>query len=348
MILDERKEISRLDVSKVTEVLEKFPEQCEEAIRIGRKFSKGLRKGRPSRVFLCGMGGSGIVGDILAGAFPDRDIMPLKDYGIPGYVGKGDLLFAVSYSGNTEETLSAFKEAVGRECKIIAITSGGELERECAKLSIPCVKIPGGIKPRFSIGYLLFPAIVILEKLKFIGEQNLDLVLKNLRETRDEIGLNIPLEKNPAKKMATELLDTIPVVQGFGKYGPIAYRSRTQFNENSKVPSFSESFPELNHNSILGWDGGGGLSGNFSALLIRSEDESAQLRKRIEFTKKILKKRARSVIELWSDYPYELSRILSTMYVLDFVTVYLGLLRGKDPGEDSLLLKLKTILKRKG
>ena len=346
MTLDDEKTIEKIDLSKVVGVIDKFPEQCEEAIKMGSKFAKKLEIKKPERVSICGMGGSGIAGDILAGLFYNKDIRVFKGYELPKYIGKNDLIFIVSYSGNTEETLNIFREALERGCKIIAITSGGELEKQCVEHSLAYVKIPKGIKPRFSLGYLLFPIIVVLEKIKFLGKQNLDLVLKNLRETRDEIGLKRPTNENPAKRIATKLIDSIPVVQGFGIYEPIAYRARTQFNENSKIPAFSENFPELNHNSILGWEGGGYLTKNFLVLMIRDEKEGDRIRKRIEFTKKILKKSARSVMEIWSVYPHGLSRVLSTMYVLDFITVYLGILRNKDPGDDSLLLKLKTILKK--
>jgi glucose/mannose-6-phosphate isomerase len=190
------------------------------------------------------------------------------------------------------------------------------------------------------------PTLVILEKIKFIEKQNLELVVKNLKETREEIKIGTYTKDNPAKRIALKIMDTIPVVQGFGMYAPIAYRAKTQFNENAKIPSFSEIFPELNHNSLLGWQDGS-LGGNFSVIIIRDEKESEQMKRRIDFTKKTIKKSARNVIEIWSAYPYALSRVLSTMYVLDFVSVYLAFLRGKDPGEDTLLTTLKTILKSK-
>jgi len=343
MILDDPKEMEKIDLSKVSSSLEKFPEQCEEAIAIGSRFPRNPGMKKPEKILLCGMGGSGIAGDILSGIFPDKEMRVFKGYGLPKYVDGSYLVFIFSYSGDTEETLSSFREALRRGCRIIAITSGGELEKECAKHSLDCVKIPKGVKPRFALGYLLFPAIMILERLRFIDKQNLELVVKNLKETRDEIKISTPSKDNPAKRIALKLVGSVPVVQGFGIYEPIIYRARTQFNENSKLPSFSETFPELNHNSILGWEDS--LSKNFSVLIIRDSNESEKIRKRIEFTKSLLKKSARSVIEISSVYQYELSRVLSTMYVLDFATVYLGFLRGKDPGDDSLILKLKTILK---
>jgi glucose/mannose-6-phosphate isomerase len=275
------------------------------------------------------------------------EIKVIKGYGLPEYVTANDLVFVVSYSGDTEETVSTFREAARRGCRIIAVTSGGEIERECFKRGIECVRIPKGAKPRFALGYMLFPVITVLEKLKFVEKQNLDLVIKNLKETRDEIKTAIPMNDNLAKRIAFKLLDSVPVVHGFGIYEPVVYRARTQFNENSKVVSLSETYPELNHNSILGWEDGSSAR-NFSVIIIRDNSESEMMRKRIEFTKQLLKKSARSVIEVWSVYPYGLSRALSTMYVLDFVTVYLAFLRGKDPGDDSLISKLKTILKQEG
>ncbi len=344
MILDDAKEIERLDLSKVVASLERFPEQCEEAIQLGRKFAKKLEAPRPERVFICGMGGSGIAGDIVSGIFPERDIRVFKDYGLPGYVSSRDLVFVVSYSGDTEETLSSFREALKRGSRLIAITSGGELENECAKRGVACVQIPKGMKPRFAIGYLVLPIIIALEKMKFVEKQNLELVVKNLKETRDEIRVGTPAQDNPAKRIAMKLADSVPVIHGFGIYESVVYRTRTQFNENSKVIALSETYPELNHNSIIGWDGGGPTK-NFSVIIIRDNSESERIRKRIEFTKELLKKAARSVIEVWSVYPYGLSRVLSTMYVLDFASIYLGLLRGRDPGDDSIIAKLKTILK---
>jgi glucose/mannose-6-phosphate isomerase len=342
MIVDEPGAIEKLDLSKVVASLERFPEQCEEAIAMGRRFAAKIKK--PERVFVCGMGGSGVAGDILAGLFPDREIRVFKGYELPAYVMPEDVVFLLSYSGNTEETLSVFKAAVKRRCTAIAVTSGGELEKECAKHGVPLIKIPKGVKPRFALGYLLMPMMVILEKARFIEKQKLELVVKNLKETREEIKIATPAKDNPAKRIALRLIDSVPVVHGFGIYEPVAYRARTQFNENAKVPSFSETFPELNHNSILGWQDCS-LGRGFSVLMIRDNTESEKMRKRINFTKQLVKKAARSVIEVWSVYPYAISRVLSTMYVLDFATVYLGLLRGKDPGDDSLLAELKTILK---
>lgn len=347
MMLDSRKEMDVLDVSGVTESIQSFPEQCEEAVKIGKEFAGKSLKGKikkPEKVYFCGMGGSGIAGEMVRGFFPDKEVHVVKGYDLPAHAGRGDMVFVITYSGNTEETLSLFREAARRKCRIIGVTSGGKLEKECVEKGIDVVNVPGGLKPRFSLGYLFFTVIVILEKTGFLGKINYDLIIKNLKQTRDEIGLRCPSGKNHAKKMAKKLLGSVPIVQGFGKYGPVAYRAGTQFNENSKVPSFSENYPEMNHNSILGWDGGESLCKRFSVIMMRDQEEGSGITGRIEFTKELLSEKAGMVLEVKSDYPYELSRLLSTMYLLDFVSVYLALLRGKDPGDDSLIGKLKSIL----
>ena len=196
MILDELKQIERLDISKVVKEIENFPEQCEKAIEIGMEFAKGFKIKKPQRVFLSGMGGSGVAGDMLASLFPDKDIRVFKGYELPKYVKRGDLVFSLSYSGNTEETLSIFRDAFSRKCMIVSITSGGELEKQCVKHSLPYVKIPKGMKPRFAFGYIFFPVLAILEKTGFLGKQNMELVIKNLKETREEIGLKRQMSRS--------------------------------------------------------------------------------------------------------------------------------------------------------
>ncbi|MCD6591219.1 MAG: bifunctional phosphoglucose/phosphomannose isomerase [Candidatus Aenigmarchaeota archaeon] len=345
-MLDNVESMRKLDKFHVIDAIESFPEQCEEAIEMARQNSKNIKLKKPKSVAVCGMGGSGIAGDILAGLFPDRDIRVFKDYVLPNYVGKDYLVFIVSYSGNTEETISMFQQALKRRCKIIAISSGGEIERMAVENRIRHIKIPEGLPPRFAFAYLFFPLIVILAKLKFINKQNLDRIVKHLKETRDEITTSIPTKNNPAKRIALKLFGSVPIIQGFGKYSAVAYRAKSQFNENSKLPAFHEIYPEMNHNSILGWEHAESLTKSFGVVVLRDEHESEKIRKRIEFTKKVLKKSARCVVEIWSTYPLDISRVLSTMYVLDFVSVYLGLLRGEDPGENSLLTQLKNILKK--
>ncbi len=343
---DMMKEFDHLEVLKI---IEKFPEQCEKGMKIGEKFMKNRKIKKPKSVCVCGMGGSGITGDILGNLLPEKQITVVKDYSIPDYVDNKWLVFLVSYSGNTEETVSCYEQAAKKKLNVIGITSGGELAREMKKKRKPVVKIPSGIPPRYATGYLLFPLLVILKKIRFSGMKvNPKTVIKQLRETREEIKPDVPMKNNISKRIAYKIKNTIPLIQGTGNYSSVCYRARTQFNENSKIPAFSEVCPENNHNSILAFEYPTHLTRRFSVLLIRDEKESIQVRKRVEFTKSLLRKSCDSLTELWSFYPSVIARMLSIMYILDFVSVYLAFVYENDPGEYSLLLKLKKILKQKG
>jgi glucose/mannose-6-phosphate isomerase len=345
-IMNDIEGMKKLDKSNVMKTLESFPEQCEEAIRIGKEFAKKIRIKKPKGICICGMGASGISGDLLANLFSDQDIRVFKDYDLPKYINEDYLIFISTYSGGTEETLSMLKQAIKRKSDVIVISSSKDLKRELRK-DIPFIEIPKGFPPRFAFAYLFFPLLIILKKIKFLEiKEDFRKVVNHLKETREEIKPSVPLKQNIAKRIAFKLKNTIPIIQGFGEYNGIAYRAKTQFNENSKVPSFSEFYPELNHNSILGWEESNHLTKRFSVILIRDENEGEKIRKRIEFTKKILRESVDNITELWSFYPLRLSRILSIMYILDFVSIYLGFIYRKDPGEYSLLLKLKDILKR--
>jgi glucose/mannose-6-phosphate isomerase len=349
MILDEVERMRRLDKLGVTGMIEKFPEMCEKGMIIGEQFCRRLKMRKPRKIVFCAMGGSAISSEIIKDMFPDREILIVKDYNLPEYVDKDWLAILASYSGDTEETLSAYEQAVKRKLQVIGISSGGKLERAMKARRQHHIKVPGGSPPRYATGYTLFALLTVLTKLKFIKpEVSLKEVIKDLKETREEIRPGMPLRNNMSKRIAYKLKHTIPVIQATGPYEAIAYRAKTEFNENTKIPSFNEIYPEMNHNGILGWQKPNHLTKRFSILLIRDEGESVKIRKRIEFTKMLLRRSCDSITELWSFYPSKMSRMLSIMYILDFASVYLGFLYGNDPGENVVITELKRVLKGKG
>jgi len=346
MILDDIIGMMEVDKRNALGVVRNFPEQCEEAIRIGKEFSKNLNLKKPKSVCVCGMGGSAIAGDILRTWLKDCDIRVFRGHDLPDYVDKDSLVFVSSYSGNTEETLSMLRQALRRKCNIIGIASGGKLEKEFKEEKVPFIKIPGGMQPRYAIAYLLFPLLVVLKKIRFIKEgTDLGKVIKNLKETRDELTPDVKTKDNPAKRIAVRLRGKIPLVYGFGKFESIALRAKAQFNENSKIHSFSDNFPEISHNTVEGWESPKELSKAFAVIFIRDRDEDKEMRTRIEFTEDAVKSAGVSVIEIRSVYHSDLSRILSVMYMLNFVSIYLGILYRKDPSKTELLTDLKYILR---
>jgi len=346
MILDDIIGMMEVDKRNTLGVARNFPEQCEEAIRIGKEFSRELKLKKPGSVCICGMGGSAIAGDILRTWLKDQDIRVFRGHDLPDYVDKDSLVFLSSYSGNTEETLGMFRKALRRKLNIVGIASGGKLEKECGEENIPLIKIPGGMQPRYAIAYLFFPLLVVLRKTRFITEGgDLGRVVKNLKETRDELTPDVRTRDNPAKRIAIKLRGKIPLIYGFGKFEAIALRAKAQFNENSKIHSFYDSFPELSHNTIEGWESPRELSKPLAAIFIRDRDEDKEMKTRIEFTEDAVKNAGGSVIKIHSIYRSDLSRILSVMYMLNFVSIYLGILYRKDPGKTELLTDLKYILR---
>ncbi|NIO23021.1 MAG: bifunctional phosphoglucose/phosphomannose isomerase [Candidatus Aenigmarchaeota archaeon] len=346
MILDDIVGMMEVDRRNVLGTIRNFPEQCEEAIGIGKEFSKTLKLKKPKSVCICGMGGSAIAGDILRTWLRDHDIRVFRGHDLPGYVDKDSLVLISSYSGNTEETLSLFRQAVKRKLNMIGITSGGKLEKEFREEKTPFIKIPGGMQPRYAIAYLFFPLLVVLRKIRFIREgSDLGRVVRNLKETRDELTPDVRTKDNPAKRIAIKLRRKIPLIYGFGKFEAVALRAKAQFNENSKIHSFSDNFPELSHNAIVGWESPRNLSKMLAVIFIRDREEDREMQRRIEFTEDAVRNSGGSVIEIRSIYHSDLSRILSVMYMLNFVSIYLGILHRKDPSKTELLTDLKYILR---
>jgi glucose/mannose-6-phosphate isomerase len=282
------------------------------------------------------MGGSAIGGDILSVLLSYDTNIPIstvRNYVIPVTADSSTLVFACSYSGNTEETLSAVDEALDRRCKIIGITSGGKLEEFCMDNDLLVVKIPKGLPPRAAIAYLFFPMLVILERLKVILEPVVfSGVLKTLKEQRDNLLPEVPGDENRGKMLAQELTNGIPYIYGHTYLNIIAKRWQTQLNENAKVVAVSGGFPDMNHNELVGWaEDNPDTCKQFVIVLLRSADEHPRMTKRMELTKNTLETKVGKVIEASAEGENRLSRMMSTMYLGDYTSVYLAILRGIDP-----------------
>lgn len=361
-LLDDREKIKSIDKSDLCGIQVRFPENCEDAIkraeklkiphrlRISRKVSINYRK--PESILVTGMGGSAIGGDILRTWLSDYLPIPIsvsRDYHLPAYANNRTLVFAVSYSGNTEETLSSFMEAVQRRCMVIGISSGGSLQKFCQELKIPFVKLPENMPPRTAIPYLFFPLVIAMEKLGALKGRREEIAesLTVLRKIREDIKPESPTPRNMAKQIALQIKGTAPVVYGFGSFESVALRIKTQFNENSKVPAKCGVFPELNHNEIVGWGGPKELTKIFSIILIRDSDEPPEIKARIDLTKETaLKGKVGKILELYAKGRSKLAKMLSTMYIGDFASVYLAILYEVDPTTTEVITRMKEELER--
>jgi len=351
-VLDNLKEMQKIDQGNMRKLLMEFPSQCQRAIQLGEELAIPERFFQKSdQIVVCGLGGSAIGGDILKTLLSQKLEIPIlvnRSYTLPQLVNEKTLTFIISYSGNTEETLSAYKETLRRGSLLIAICSGGKLKELSEKDKVPYLVVPPGMPPRTTVGYLFIPLLKILEKLKWIDreEQDYDELLKTLNNIRDKYMPEISLNENPAKILSQKLVGKIPLIYGVeGKTDVIAHRLKTQFNENSKSPAFWDVFPELNHNEIVAWGKEGKIDfKQFYPLFIRDKEEGKRIKKRIEVTQSIITERKVEWEEIWTEGKSHLTRILSAIYKGDWLSFYLAILQGIDPTPVKMIDLLKKEL----
>jgi glucose/mannose-6-phosphate isomerase len=348
---DDIKIIEKFDKSNMRKLLDEFPHQGEKMIELMKRVNIPSEYKNVKNIIVSGLGGSSVGGDLLRNFLRDKLSLPLmvnRSYTLPHWVDKDSLLICVSYSGNTEETLSAYSIAKQAKSKIIVISAGGELTKLAKKDGFPCVPVPEvGIPPRTALGYLFFPQIVIMKMLGFvdIDEGEISEAIQTLKNLREEIGSASPKDKNIAKKLAEEIYQTVPLVYTTSDYMEgVGVRWKTQINENSKSPVYCGFFSELDHNEIMGWEGGEKLVGQFSLILLRDKGETERMRKRIALTVSLLENSASKILEVHSKGDKLLSRILSLVYIGDYVSFYLAVLNDVDPTEIKSILSLKNSL----
>ncbi len=336
MNLDSPETFRKVDRSDMLGLTLAMPQEIREAVEIGRGVQIPQGYGRCSQVLVMGMGGSGIPGDNLRALLWGELPVPLlvsRTYTIPRCVGRDTLAFAVSYSGDTEETLAAFDMARGVGARLVSVTSGGRLLSLSQELGIPCLRVPGGRQTRASFGYLLFPLLVVLQRLGLIADKAKDVeeAIRVVEEMARELGPAVPVARNAAKSLALKLSGKFVLLLGTYPYSDVvALRWKQQLNENSKMLARYEFFPELNHNEIVAWDLLGKGGGNV-VLLLRDGGEPPQMRKRIEVTREFLVARGVGLDEVWSRGQSLIARLLSLSYFSNFVSIYLALLSDVDP-----------------
>ena len=349
--LDEMGEIRKIDKSNMLSFCTDAPKHYEEATRIAKKVAISYAK--PANIVVAGMGGSAISGELLKDWTRDKITVPIevsREYSLPAYANKNTIVFVTSYSGETEESLSAFLEAIKRKCMAVCISSGGTLQEFSEKLNIPHLHVPAGMAPRATLPYLFMPLPIILEKIGLVSgiTPEFSEAINVLRQVSAANSPEKSLKDNFAKSLASNICGTIPVVYGFGFYRAVAQRLKTQFNENSKLPAKWEVFPELNHNEIVGWEKHGTLTKNFSAILIRDKAEPVEIRSRIETTKALMQPAVSKTFEVWTQGKSALAKMLSTLCIGDFTSVYLAILRKIDPTPVKTIAFLKEQIKQTG
>lgn len=352
VILDSPSQIKRVDKSDILSFCVEAPRQYGEAMKLAEAVSIDYSK--PQTVIVAGMGGSAIGGELLKDWSRDKidvTIEVCREYSLPAYANKKTLVFVISYSGETEEALSMFSDAVKKDCMTFCISSGGKLLEFAEKLRLPYLRVPSGVpQPRAALPYLFLPLPILLQKLGLVSDFRSEIsgAIRILEQLKSENSPEKSLGGNFSKKLALQIDGTVPVIYGFGMYRAVAQRYKQEFNENSKVPAKWESFPELNHNEIVGWEAAKELAKCFSTIFIRDRDEKEGMRWRIEVTKELICEESKKIFEVWSIGESKLSKILSAVYIGDLTSLYLAILRGVDPTPVKTIGLLKRRITQSG
>ena len=344
--------MSKVVKSNFVNYLIQFPEQISTILDNFNPKKVKIDKEKISNVICVGMGGSAIAGDVIKDSLFERVKLPisvLRGYESPNYCDENSLVIACSYSGNTEETLSAIKEAKEKNAQVVVITSGGEIEKLAKENKWSLLKIPGKLPPRQAFGYLFFSILMLLSLLEIVDvdEKEIKSIIKLskkiVRWNYDESTSDRILSKELARKIRNK----IPIVYApTPQYSSVAMRWKTQFQENSKSMAFYNTIPEMNHNEIVGWEMEDSALNNFIVIFLQCEDMPERIAMRIELTKNIIKAKGISIAEIYAEGKTILEKAISLIQLGDWISYYLAIFYNKDPESILNINYLKSELKK--
>ena len=343
-------QIKQYDTEDMLQLLAGFSEQCKRGWEIGETLELGGDDGRiPSNVVIAGMGGSGIGGDLVKAVVGSKFPLPIivhRGYTLPAFVASQTLFIAVSYSGNTEETLISVERAFAQGAKMLAVTSGGKLKAFADTHGLPCVIIPAGQPPRASLGYLLMPILSILARLGV----NPDLDLQSDLEEAIAVLANLAADFQPdapesqPKQLAHALHGKFPIIYAPQELEAIAMRWKGQMNENSKSLAYYSVYPEMNHNEIEGWKHPAALTRGCHIIQLRDPIAPSQTQRRMDITAELIQPHTAGVTQVHSEGSSLLARLLSLVAIGDWTSYYLAILYEQNPTPVGRIEELKRRL----
>jgi glucose/mannose-6-phosphate isomerase len=344
-------DIARFDPSGMYHRIKAFPAQVREAVAIGRAASLKLHVAGVKNIVLCGLGGSAIGGDLLRSYLADELKIPFlvnRHYTLPRFVGPDTLLVISSYSGNTEETNSAHREALKRKARIVCITSGGTTAALAARHGSALIMIPGGSPPRAALGYSFFPLLLFLSRLGFVHSKASAIkeTVALLEEKSEPFGALDP-SHNPALELAEQLQGRISIIySSTERFDAVGTRWRGQIAENGKSLSFGNVLPEMNHNELVGWKVLHDLMKEMHVVFLRDRADHPRVAIRMDITRQVIREFTPHITDVWSEGKTSLARMFSLVYLGDWVSYYLSILHRVDPTPVTIIDHLKRELAR--
>lgn len=343
--LDDVGALKRNDPQGMEERIAELPWQCRRAWEIIESQRFPADYAQADSVVILGMGGSAIGGGLIRTLVRDLCPVPIfvnREYDLPRFVGQGTLVIACSYSGDTEETLAAFREASRRGAKLLALTTDGKLAQTTENL----VTFSYVAQPRAALGFSLIMLLGILTKLGFVPDPTPDLeeAIEVVEGLGGKVREGIPTSQNPAKRLALLLQGKLPVIYGAQHLAPVARRWKGQFNENGKCFAFFEVLPELHHNTVEAFPHPGELAENGMILLLTSRLYHPRNILRFQVTEEMLDRYGIPHWSMEAKGRSPLSQVLSTIHFGDYVSLYLAALRGVNPSSVETITYLKERL----
>jgi glucose/mannose-6-phosphate isomerase len=348
-ILDDPEARARLDGGGMAKAVRELPELCREAWNAARRLELPPSYREIERIVILGMGGSAIAGDVFRLLLARECPVPVlnhRHYDLPPYVDARTLLIASSFSGNTEETVSAFEQGLATPAKKLAITTGGRLLTTARANGIPAFVFRYRGEPRSAFGYGLMPLLAVAEALGLMQGAGRDVeeAIAAMESLRERIGEDAPLAANPAKQLAARLAGRLPVIYGAEVLTEVAHRWKTQINESSKAWAFYEELPEANHNAIVSY----GLPPEAAHLAFVVYLQSPELHPRLalhgEFSRRTLAEAGIEHAEVHAEGRSALAQALTGILLGDYVSYYLALLNGVDPTPTTPIANLRAWL----
>ncbi len=342
-------DIDKIDHAGMLTLLREFPNQVRDALAIGGNADVRLKSAGIRNIVMCGLGGSAIGGDLLRSYLAGELKIPFivnRYYLLPKFVGPDSLVVISSYSGKTEETTTAHREALRRKARLLCVSSDGTTEQLARRAHSPFIKVPGGLPPRAALAYSFFPLLIALTKAGFIKNRQ-----KEIAETLALLDENakrfagLESASNPALALAQKLHHRIAICySSTERFDAVNTRWRGQIAENAKSLAFGHVLPEMNHNELVGWKVLENQMREMVVIFLRDKGDHQRVQMRMDLTREIISRYTEHVEEVWSEGMSPLARIFSLVQLGDWLSFYLAVLHGEDPTPVAVIDYLKQSL----
>jgi len=326
--------INKVDSGNMWGLISSFPNHWNEVMKLTEDITLNIDSAKIRNICFAGMGGSAIGADLIRAYSLKSCPHPVqvnRHYEVPNYINEETLFIACSFSGNTEETLTALSSALEKGAQVVGVTSGGTLKKQAIEHEFDYIQIPGGMPPRAALAYSFVPLFRIFQTLGFLDEPN-SVLDDTYNLLRDGVSKFTDVDDNDALALARELNESLPIIYSDALLmEPVNLRWRGQIEENSKMLVYGNLIPEMNHNEIVGWEHIAHLAGRLTVVMLKDQDDNPRVTKRMEIVKELVMDQALSVIEISTIGNSRLERMFSLVQLADWVSMYLALLNEIDP-----------------